>query len=31
MKTLDIRNSIQRCTECGQQYSVDAKFCPFDG
>jgi serine/threonine-protein kinase len=31
VKTLDIRRLIQRCTECGQQYSVDAKFCPFDG
>jgi serine/threonine-protein kinase len=31
VKTLDIRSQIQRCVECGQQYSVDAKFCPFDG
>ncbi len=31
MNTLDLRHLIQRCTECGQQYSVDARFCPFDG
>lgn len=31
MKTLDLRHQVQRCIECGQRYSSDAKFCPFDG
>jgi eukaryotic-like serine/threonine-protein kinase len=25
------RDNIRRCTECRQQFSSDAMFCPFDG
>ncbi|MEO7112335.1 MAG: protein kinase [Polyangiaceae bacterium] len=30
-KTLDLRHQLRACPECGQRYSVDARFCPFDG
>lgn len=29
--TLDLRQLIRRCSECGRRYSPDAVFCPFDG
>src|SRR5438874_9083110 len=29
--TLDLRRQIKRCAECGQRFSHDAMFCPFDG
>jgi serine/threonine protein kinase len=29
--TADLRRDIRRCTDCGQQFSPDAMFCPFDG
>ncbi len=29
--TLDLRHLIMRCPECGEQFSPDAVFCPFDG
>ncbi len=29
--TLDLRHRLRACPECGQRYSVDARFCPFDG
>ncbi len=30
-KTVDLRHMIKRCPDCGQQYSTDSVFCPFDG
>jgi serine/threonine-protein kinase len=30
-KTLDVRREIRRCPECGQRFSRDAVFCPYDG
>ena len=27
----DARRKSKRCTSCGQRYSSDAAFCPFDG
>jgi serine/threonine-protein kinase len=30
-KTIDLRHTIRRCPDCGQQYSPDSVFCPFDG
>ncbi len=30
-RTLDLRREIKRCPECGQQFSPDGMFCPFDG
>jgi serine/threonine-protein kinase len=30
-KTIDLRHLIRKCPECGQQYSSDSVFCPFDG
>lgn len=29
--TIDIRHRIKRCPDCGQHYSPDSAFCPFDG
>jgi tRNA A-37 threonylcarbamoyl transferase component Bud32 len=29
--TVDLRREIKRCAECGQQFSPDGMFCPFDG
>ena len=31
MRTVNLRHEIKRCPECGQRYSVDGMFCPFDG
>lgn len=31
MKTVNLRHEIKRCPECGQRYSADGMFCPFDG
>lgn len=31
MRTVNLRHEIKRCAECGQRYSPDAMFCPFDG
>ena len=30
-KTINLRHLIRKCPECGQQYSSDSVFCPFDG
>jgi serine/threonine-protein kinase len=30
-QTLDVRREIRRCPECGQRFSRDAVFCPYDG
>lgn len=30
-KTINLRHLIRKCPECGQQYSFDSVFCPFDG
>ena len=30
-KTVDIRRHARQCRECGQRFSGDARFCPFDG
>jgi serine/threonine-protein kinase len=30
-KTLDIRREARRCPSCGQRFSADSAFCPFDG
>jgi serine/threonine-protein kinase len=30
-KTLDIRREAGRCPSCGQRFSADSAFCPFDG
>ena len=30
-KTLDLQHRLRACPECGQRYSADARFCPFDG
>ena len=30
-QTLDLRHQIRRCPDCGQLYSPDSVFCPFDG
>ena len=30
-RTLDMRRSVRQCSECGQRFSADAAFCPFDG
>ncbi len=30
-KTLDIRREAGRCPACGQRFSADSTFCPFDG
>jgi serine/threonine protein kinase len=30
-QTLNLRRQIKRCADCGQQFSADAMFCPFDG
>ncbi len=29
--TVDIRREIKHCPTCGQRFSRDAAFCPFDG
>ncbi len=29
--TLELTRFIKRCAECGQKFSPDAMFCPFDG
>jgi eukaryotic-like serine/threonine-protein kinase len=29
--TIDLRHRIKRCPDCGQRYSSDSAFCPFDG
>lgn len=29
--TLDLRHHGKHCASCGQRFSPDAKFCPFDG
>ena len=29
--TLELKRFIKRCAECGQKFSHDAMFCPFDG
>lgn len=31
MGKTDSAYRIRQCPECGQRYSVDARFCPFDG
>ncbi|MEO8875336.1 MAG: protein kinase [Polyangiaceae bacterium] len=31
MAKTDPEHRIRQCPECGQRYSVDAQFCPFDG
>lgn len=28
---IDLRRAIRHCPDCGQRFSQDAKFCPFDG
>jgi eukaryotic-like serine/threonine-protein kinase len=30
-KTLDIRREAKQCPNCGQRFSREARFCPFDG
>ena len=30
-KTIDIRREAKQCPTCGQRFSRDARFCPFDG
>jgi serine/threonine-protein kinase len=30
-KTVDIRREMKRCSSCGQRFSGEAAFCPFDG
>jgi eukaryotic-like serine/threonine-protein kinase len=30
-RTLDIRREAKRCPACGQRFSADSAFCPFDG
>jgi len=30
-KTVDIRREMKQCPACGQRFSRDAAFCPFDG
>jgi tRNA A-37 threonylcarbamoyl transferase component Bud32 len=30
-KTLDIRREARECPTCGQRFSRDGRFCPFDG
>jgi len=29
--TVDLRHLIKQCSECGQRFSPEAVFCPFDG
>jgi eukaryotic-like serine/threonine-protein kinase len=29
--TLDIRREAKKCPACGQRFSADSAFCPFDG
>lgn len=29
--TIDLRQTIKRCADCGQEYTSDIVFCPFDG
>jgi serine/threonine protein kinase len=29
--TVDIRREMKQCAACGQRFSRDAGFCPFDG
>ncbi len=29
--TIDLRQTIKRCPDCGQEYTSDSVFCPFDG
>jgi serine/threonine-protein kinase len=30
-KTIELQHQLRACPECGQRYSADARFCPFDG
>lgn len=30
-KTIELQHQLRVCPECGQRYSADARFCPFDG
>ncbi|HEV3193778.1 MAG TPA: serine/threonine-protein kinase, partial [Polyangiaceae bacterium] len=30
-ETAEIRREMKQCPTCGQRFSVDAAFCPFDG
>ncbi len=30
-ETVDIRREMKQCPSCGQRFSADAAFCPFDG
>jgi serine/threonine protein kinase len=30
-ETLDLRRAVMRCGQCGQRFSEEATFCPFDG
>jgi serine/threonine-protein kinase len=30
-ETIDIRREMKLCPSCGQRFSADAAFCPFDG
>jgi eukaryotic-like serine/threonine-protein kinase len=30
-ETIDIRREMKQCPSCGQRFSADAAFCPFDG
>ncbi|HEY6463146.1 MAG TPA: protein kinase, partial [Polyangiaceae bacterium] len=30
-RTVDIRREIKHCATCGQRFSGEAAFCPFDG
>jgi serine/threonine-protein kinase len=30
-KTLDLRREVRHCPACGQRFSADSAFCPFDG
>jgi serine/threonine-protein kinase len=30
-KTIELSHQLRVCPECGQRYSADARFCPFDG
>jgi eukaryotic-like serine/threonine-protein kinase len=29
--TLDVRREVRQCPTCGQRFSPDSAFCPFDG
>jgi serine/threonine protein kinase len=29
--TLDLRREVRQCPTCGQRFSPDSQFCPFDG